>query len=240
MITDRIFNEDCLKGLASIPDKSIDLAILDPPYYFGDNMGPGGGMLGQRQHAKDIMANLNEPVNTGVLDECLRVLKSPNIYIWCNKTQLGGYISYFEAKGCNTDLLAWHKNNPMPATSNHYLPDTEYCLFFRKNAKLYGDYNSLKKYWVTSSNIEDKKAWGHPTIKPLAIIQQLIKNSSQRGDIVLDPFLGSGTTALACKSLGRHYLGYEINPEYYKIAQARLKTVSVTLADWLAPEGAIQ
>ena len=53
---------------------------------------------------------------------------------------------------------------------------------------------------------------------------------------MLDPFMGSGTTAVACKSLGRHYLGYEINPEYYQIAQARLKSVSVTLADWL--EGA--
>lgn len=236
MITDIIYNEDCLKGLAEIPDASIDLVIMDPPYYFGGDTGLGGGMLGKRQHTKKIMETLNEPVNTAILDECLRVLKSPNIYIWCNKTQLGAYISYFEQKGCNTDLLAWHKNNPMPATSNHYLPDTEYCLFFRKSAKLYGDYNSLKKYWVTTSNIEDKKTWGHPTIKPLSIIQQLIKNSSRGGDIVLDPFMGSGTTAVACKSLGRHYLGYEINPEYYQIAQARLKSVSVTLADWL--EGA--
>lgn len=238
MITDRIFNEDCLKGLASIPDKSIDLAILDPPYYFGENT-KGASHFGNRPVYHEI-ANINGMVNEDVLNEVMRVLKTPNLYIWCNKKQLGPYISYFEGHGCLTDLLTWHKTNPTPATSNNYIADTEYCLFFRKNARLYGDYDSLKKYWITPVNITDKKAWGHPTIKPLSIIQQLIKNSTRGGDIVLDPYLGSGTTALACKSLGRHYLGYEINPDYFKIAQARLKTVSVTLADWLAPEGAIQ
>ena len=235
---DAIYNEDCLKGLASIPDKSIDLAILDPPYYFGENV-KGAGHFGDRPVYHEI-AHINGQINEPVLNEVMRVLKAPNLYIWCNKKQLGPYISYFEGRGCLTDLLTWHKTNPTPAISNNYISDTEYCLFFRKNAKLYGNYDSLRKYWITSVNVTDKKAWGHPTIKPLSIIQQLIKNSTRGGDVVLDPFLGSGTTALACKSLGRHYLGYEINPEYYKIAQARLKTVSVTLADWLAPEGAIQ
>ena len=238
MIRDQIFNEDCLKGLARIPDSSIDLIIMDPPYYFGENA-KGAGHFGDRQVYQEI-GDINEKVNTDVLDEVLRVLKTPNVYIWCNKKQIGQYITYFEARGCFTDILTWHKTNPTPAISNNYLSDTEYCLFFRKNAKLYGDYISLKKYWITPVNIADKKAWGHPTIKPLSIIQQLIKNSSREGDIVLDPFLGSGTTALACKSLGRHYLGYEINPDYYRIAQARLKSVSVTLADWLVSEEAIQ
>lgn len=231
MIYNQIFNEDCLKGLASVPDNSIDLAILDPPYYFGSKC-KGAGHFGNRPVYAEI-DELNEKVNLDVIKEVMRVLKTPNLYIWCNKKQLGTYISYFEAQGCLTDLLTWHKTNPTPATCNNYVSDTEYCLFFRKDAKLYGDYASLKKYWITPVNITDKKAWGHPTIKPLQIIQQLIKNSTRGGDIVLDPYLGSGTTALACKTLGRNYLGYEINPDYYKIAQARLKSVSVTLADYL-------
>ena len=179
MMIDRIYNEDCLKGLAQIPDASIDLVIMDPPYYFG-NSAKGAGLFGNRQVYQDI-ENLNEKVNTDVLDEVIRVLKTPNIYIWCNKKQLGPYIAYFEGEGCITDLLTWHKSNPTPAISNNYLTDTEYCLFFRKKAKLYGDYDSLKKYWITPVNIQDKKTWGHPTIKPLSIIQQLIKNSTRGG-----------------------------------------------------------
>lgn len=176
---------------------------------------------------------MNEKVNTDVLDQCLRVLKTPNLYIWCNKTQLGGYISYFESKGCATDLLTWHKNNPMPAICNHYLPDTEYCLFFRKQAPLFGTYRTMRKYWITGINTKDKARYGHPTIKPLEIIKQLVINSTQKGAVVIDPYLGSGTTAVACKTLGRDYIGFEINPKYYQIAQARLSEVKTSLDDYI-------
>lgn len=224
----KIYNMDCLDGLKKLPDKCADLIIMDPPYFFGEDAGPGGGMLGQRPHTKEVMA-MNEPVNTAVLDQCLRVLKTPNLYIWCNKTQIGGYISYFESKGCNTDLLTWHKNNPMPAISNHYLPDTEYCLFFSKGAQLYGNYKTMRKYWITDINVKDKRKYGHPTIKPLEIIRLLIQNSTLGGGLVIDPYLGSGTSAVACKTLGRDYIGFEINPEYYQIANARLSEVKTTL-----------
>ena len=221
MKANTIYNMDCLDGLRQLPDKCVDLIISDPPYYFGENF-KGAGRFGDRQNYKDI-EELNEPLNYEVLDECLRVLKAPNIYIWTNKTQLGAYISYFEGKGCKTDLLTWHKNNPTPATSNNYLSDTEYCLFFRNGARLYGTYKTKKKYWVTSTNQKEKAKYGHPTIKPLEIIKQLVINSSQGGGLVIDPYMGSGTTALACKILGRQYIGYEINPEYVKLAEARLK-----------------
>ena len=69
----------------------------------------------------------------------------------------------------------------------------------------------------------DKKEYPHPTIKPLNIVKTLIGNSSKPGDIVLDPFLGSGTTAVACTELGRQYLGYELNGEYYEVAQRRIQ-----------------
>lgn len=228
----QIKNIDCLEGLRQLPDKYADLVIMDPPYYFGPDAGPGGGMLGRRPHTKEVMA-MNEQINTEVLDQCLRVLKQPNLYIWCNKTQVGGYISYFESKGSTTDILTWHKNNPMPAISNHYLPDTEYCLFFRRGAPLYGTYRTMHKYWITDINTNDKRKYGHPTIKPLEIIKQLITNSTQRGGVVIDPYLGSGTTAVACKILGRDCVGYEINPDYYRIAENRLKEVETSLYDFM-------
>lgn len=221
MKIDTIYNEDCLKGLRELPDNCADLIIADPPYYFGDNF-KGAGSFGKRQNYRDI-EELNEPINYEVLEECLRVLKAPNIYIWTNKTQIGAYISFFEGKGCKTDVLTWHKNNPTPATSNNYLADTEYCLFFRKGARLYGTYETKKKYWITTTNKTDKEKYGHPTIKPLEIIKQLVINSSMGGGLVIDPYMGSGTTALACKILGRRYIGYEINPEYCELAERRLK-----------------
>lgn len=70
--------------------------------------------------------------------------------------------------------------------------------------------------------MRDKKHFLHPTIKPLKIIKNIVGNSSKEGDIVLDPFIGSGTTAVACKELGRHYIGFEINPKWVKIAKDRL------------------
>ncbi len=223
MKTDTIYNKDCLEGLKELPDNSVDLIIADPPYYFGKNF-KGAGSFGHRQNYRDI-EELNEPINYEVLDQCIRVLKNPNIYIWTNRTQIGAYISYFEGKGCSTDILTWHKNNPTPATSNNYLSDTEYCLFFRKNARLYGTYETKKKYWITSTNQKEKAKYEHPTIKPLEIIKQLVINSSQGGGLVIDPYMGSGTTALACKILGRQYIGFEINPDYCKLAERRLHDV---------------
>lgn len=150
-------------------------------------------------------------------------MKVPNIYLWCNKNQLRQYIDFFEDKGCTTDLLTWHKTNPVPTCNAKYLSDTEYCLFFRADSPYFGGYYETKhKYWVTQTNKKDKEQYGHPTIKPIEIIRNLIINSSKEGDIVLDPFMGSGTTAVAAKQLNRHFIGYEIDKTYYETALRRI------------------
>ena len=125
--------------------------------------------------------------------------------------------------GCKTELLSWHKTNPVPTCNNKYLSDTEYLLFFReKGVKIFGSYETKKKYYVTPTNKSDKDKYEHPTIKPLEIIQNLILNSSQEGDVVLDPFLGSGTTAVAAVNTNRHYIGFELDEKYFDIACQRL------------------
>ena len=94
---------------------------------------------------------------------------------------------------------------------------------FRENGcKIYGSYETKRKWYVSETNKADKDKWGHPTIKPLNIIKNIIENSSQKGDIVLDCFMGSGTTGIACKQLGRDFIGCEINPTYFKVAQERI------------------
>lgn len=219
---DYIKQGDCLELMKEIPDGSIDLVVTDPPYLM--NCGNRGGAFGRdkRKYHSEIDP-LTDNFNLEVLNELVRIMKKVNIYIWCSKDQLRQYIDFFENLYCKTELLTWHKTNPVPTCNNKYLSDTEYLLFFReKGVKIFGSYETKKKYYVTPTNKADKDLYGHPTIKPLDIIQNLIINSSQENDIVLDPFLGSGTTAVAAVNTGRHYIGFELNPQYFDIACQRL------------------
>lgn len=158
-----------------------------------------------------------------ILDELCRVMKKINIYVWCNKNQLRQLIDYFDDKGCNIDLLTWNKTNPIPTCNNTYLSDIEYCVFARESGvPVYGTVATKSKWFTTPCNTDDKKLYKHPTIKPLERIKQYIINSSVEGGVVLDCFLGSGTTAVAAKELKRQYIGFELNPTFYQIASDRL------------------
>lgn len=176
-----LYNRDCYDFIKTVPDNSVDLVIIDPPYEF-DAHG-GGGAFGSKKKAY-----LNVLENTGmtkgfdfkILDELVRVLKKINIYIWCSKRQISQYLNYF--KDYNLEILTWHKSNPLPACNNTYLSDTEYILFFReKGVPIYGNYETKRKFYISPINKEDKKLYSHPTIKPLNIIENLIINSSLQG-----------------------------------------------------------
>jgi len=238
---------DCLSLLKNIPDNSVDLVITDPPYEF--ICGGQGGSFGNESRsyhreyinlAKSNYEKLqsidsrkveqmskfkmySDGFDFKVLDECCRVLKAINIYVWCSKAQVRKLLEYFENKGCTTDILTWHKTNPIPTCCNTYLSDTEYLIFAKqKGVKVGGRYETKRKYYVSEINVDDKKKWKHPTIKPLNIIENLIINSSQEGEVVLDCFMGSGTTGVACKNLNRKFIGMELNEEYYNIACERI------------------
>lgn len=221
MELDTIYNKDCIEGLKELPDNSIDLVVMDPPY---DLLKSGGGAFGyaNRQYHSQI-----ETMSGGITNDILKMIlskcKKVNAYIWCNKRQLRQYFDYLDDNGYMIDLLTWHKTNPTPSCGNKYLSDTEYLIYTReKGVKLYGTYETKRKWYVSSLNTADKKKYGHPTVKPLEIIKNLITNSSRGGDLVLDPFMGSGTTAVAAKLLGRHYVGFEINSDYHRIAEERV------------------
>ena len=221
----KLIQGDCLEELKNIADKSVDLVVIDPPYQIV--AGGSGGCFGadkRTYHAE--VKTLSDGIANNVLDELARVMKKINIYIWCNKNQLKQYINYFEDLGCTTDLITWHKTNPVPTCNNKYLSDTEYILFFReKGAKIYGSYETKKKYYVTTTNKEDKKKYNHPTIKPLNIIKNLIINSSNENEVVLDCFMGSGTTGVACKELNREFIGIELDEKYFNMAKERIESI---------------
>ena len=220
---DKIYNMDCLEGMKMIPDGTIDLCVTDPPYLIETQ---GGGIYTQedKQYIKGLN-DIKDGFRTEILDELCRVMKRINIYIFCSQKQIIPLTDYFVTKrGCNWNLLSWHKDNPVPACGNKYLTDTEYLLFFRqKGVKLYGNFDTKRTWFNTPLNQSDKKKWGHPTIKPLGIVRTLVFNSSVEGQTVLDPFMGSGTTAIACIKEKRHFIGFEKDETYWKKSVERVK-----------------
>lgn len=179
-LIDEIINVDCMVGLKDIPDGSVDLIIMDPPYEIGTS---GGGSFGSAKKSYySELTPISNGISNDVLDCLMPKMKAINCYIWCNKYQLRQLIDYFDDIKCNIDLLTWHKTNPVPTCNNKYLSDTEYLIFAREQGvRVYGSYETKRKWYVNGLNIRDKKEFGHPTIKPLEIIKNLILNSSRGG-----------------------------------------------------------
>ena len=185
------------------------------------------GVWNRKEESRNEIKKISSGFNYELLEELDRIMKKINIYIWCSKHQVEPLLKHYLDKDCNIEILTWHKTNPLPTMNNTYANDTEYCIFAReKGVNLYGDYETKRKYYVTSINKEDKELYNHPTIKPLNIIKNLIINSSLENEIVLDCFCGSGTTCVAAKELNRKYIGFEIDEEYYKIASNRINGIT--------------
>lgn len=218
---------DSYELIKQVPDKSIDLIITDPPYDIGNTTAGGGSALSRSiQGMNDELAEngLTSGIRESMLEEFMRVMKVPNIYIWCNGAMVYPLLHFFVGKhNCKYDILLWQKSNATPLFNNKYLTDKEYCLYFRKGGyccpKNYGDAQTIFRQAI---NVTDKKLYGHPTMKPVSIIQTLVENSSHEGDIILDPFIGSGTTAVACKASGRSYIGVELSEKWHRVACNRL------------------
>lgn len=219
--TNEIYNIDCMEGLKLIDDNSIDLVIIDPPYLL--NINKVKNVSNMNRYANDLL-NLKDGFDLKVLDLLIQKMKKINIYIYCSKRQVKDLLNYFSNKNCNHEILTWHKQNPSPLINNNYLPDTEYILFFReKGVKLYGNYHTKRKYYISLTNKVDKQKYKHPTIKPLELIEYHIENSSKEGDLILDCFAGSGTTLVGAINKNRRYIGFEIDKNYYEIAKKRIE-----------------
>ena len=219
----RIYNLDCVEGMKKMPDKSIDLVVTDPPYLI-ETSGAGIYKQADKQYVKELN-DIKDGFSTDVLDELCRVMKHINCYFFCSQKQIMPLLDYFvRGKKCNWNLISWHKTNPVPACCNKYLTDTEFVLFCReKGVKIYGSFDTKRTWYASPLNQSDKKLYGHPTCKPIDIVKNFIINSSQEGAVVLDPFIGSGTTAVAAIKEKRHFIGMELNKEYYDIACERIK-----------------
>jgi len=186
------------------------------------------------------------------LDGCKRVLKlNGSIYISCTYHNIGEIIMSLKALGFTPrNIITWHKNNAMPSmTRRTFTHSCEYILFFSKGKKWIFNYSDIKKInpdkakdgsekqmrdlWIIpvcqgKERIKDKTGRAaHPTQKPESLLERIIRASSNKGSVVLDPFLGSATTAVVAKKLGRKWIGIESETKYIKIAKGRLKNIKV-------------
>jgi DNA modification methylase len=219
---------DAYELIKEIPDKSIDLIVTDPPYLIENTQGGKCNDLGksiQNMNNQLQQGEFTESIDEKILEDFVRICKNINIYIWCNHKQIPMYLDFFVTKhNCKFDIIIWNKTNATPLFNNKYLNDKEYCLYFRKNAYCNPqNYEEAKTVYCLPINRKDKDNFNHPTIKPLEIISNLVKNSSRENDTVLDCFMGSGTTGVACKQLKRNFIGFEIDEEYFRIAGQRIK-----------------
>ena len=213
---------DCLELMKDIPDGSVDLVLTDPPYMI-ETVGSGIYKRADKQYVKEL-DGIKDGFDEKVLDEICRVMKKINVYFFCSQNQIVPLVDYFvKKKNCNWNILSWHKSNPVPACWNKYLTDTEFILFFReKGVKIYGEYETKFTYYVTPLNQKDKKQYEHPTIKPIKILQNLIVNSTLENSVVLDCFMGSGSTGVACVNTNRRFIGIELDDKYFEIAKQRI------------------
>lgn len=225
-----IYHLDSFVGMKQMIEQGmkVDLILTDPPYDIPNTKAGGHSPLAKSiQMAFDELANEN--LTKGITLEFLELMTALqdkiNIYIWCNGKQIPFYLDYFVKKiKCKYDILIWNKTNAMPTFCNKYLTDKEYVLYFRKGGFCNpGCYEDAKTVYFAPINAKDKKKYGHPTIKPLNFIMRMIKNSTKEGELVLDPFAGSGTTAVAAKILNRKYIAFEIEKKFYDVGISRLK-----------------
>lgn len=217
---------DCLEIMKQIPDKSIDLVVTDPPYKLVAGGCTKGGMANsgifsrnKRAVKRGTVFDCNEVSFSEWLPEIFRVLKhSAHCYIMINGRNL-----FHLQQECNKagfkyqNLLVWDKRHLTP--NKWYMNQCEFILMLRKG-KAKNIHNMGTSTLFSIPSIVGRKK--HPTEKPVELLQILIENSSETEDIVLDPFMGAGSTGVACVNIGRNFIGIELDKQYFDIAEKRI------------------
>lgn len=226
---------NAIELIKSIPDESIDLVATDPPY----RVTPRGsketdrGMFAKKLNAQGKVFAKNDVKITDFASELYRVLKEQtHCYVMCNQTNLQSYLNELTRVGFKvTRVLVWDKGNKI--NNQFYMGQVEFIIFCRKGKAKQVNNCGISEI-ISIPNKKTKRKDGtnyHDTEKPVALMQLLIEQSTEVGDIVLDPFLGIGTTAVACVKSGRNFIGYELDTEYYAIAVMRLNKLKEKFND---------
>lgn len=223
----KLINDDCLNAMKDIPDNSIDLIVTDPPYKTTSrgNAGNSGGMLQKKINMQGKVFLHNDIKVIEYIPELYRVLKEgKHCYIMTNNVNLQEILNVATSCGFKfIKSLIWNKGNKI--MGQYYMSQYEYILFFRKGKGIKIN-NCGTSDILSIPNKKQKNKNGknlHDTEKPIDLMKILIENSSNENDIVLDSFMGIGSTGIACKRLNRNFIGIELDEEYFKIAKDRIE-----------------
>ena len=212
METNRIYNEDCLEGMKSIPEKSVNITLTDIPYGVVNRESNGLRNL-DKENADVFNIDMDE-----LLSEIHRVTEG-QIIIFCAKEQFSEIYKFFANKKGTTRSIIWQKTNPSPMNGQHvYLSGVEHAVWFKPRGRKV--FNAHCKNTVFTYSNGSRKI--HPTQKHIELFKELITDNSSEKEIVFDPFMGSGTTAVAAIDTGRNYLGFELDEEYHKLSEHRI------------------
>jgi len=211
-----------IEGMEKLPDKSFDVVIADPPYGISRELNCKNKKLG-----RTAKLNFNfgkwDKFDITWFNEALKKTKGW-IITFCAKKDIGKYWEILEKEGfIAIDSIAWIKPDPLPLNAKSRFINAWEALVVGKRPGAYFGSN----YCPGVFNYQAPKGKNrfHPTQKPLKLIKQLIEITSPEKGLILDPFMGSGTTAVACKELSRDFIGFEIEKEYCNKANERLQNI---------------
>lgn len=245
--TDHILEEDCVAAMASLPDACIDMIFADPPYNLqlgGDLFRPEGSRVDAVDDEWDKFDTFAayDAFTRAWLNEARRILK-PNGTLWV----IGSYHNIFRVGAALQDEgfwilndIVWRKANPMPNFRGTRFTNAHETMIWAANsekAKYTFNYKTMKSLndelqmrsdWLIpicagQERIKDGGKKAHPTQKPEALLYRVMLASTKPGDVVLDPFFGTGTTGAVARRLGRHWLGIEREKRYCRVAHERIE-----------------
>ena len=238
-----IHNEDCLRTLARMLNDSVHLVITSPPYNM--NLRIRNGKYCSRQIVPEISTKYadfadNMPIDdyynfhSKVLKELLRVsgLVFYNVAI-VTGSKRAVFKMIGEFSECLKDIIVWDKGHGQPAMQNQVLNTrSELILVFEKDYPISRQFRksgtfkrgTLENLWTHQRAVRKHDKY-HGATFPKSLVAEILENFSRPGDIVYDPFMGSGTTAVAAQEMNRQYLGSEISADYIKIAEERIAVI---------------
>ena len=220
MELNRIYNGDCIEGMENMPSESVDLIVTDPPYLISYKT----NYRKDKSHkfGKEI-ANDNDPyVIAEYIKECHRIMKDNTaMYMFCSFDKVDFFKQELEKYFKVKNMIVWVKNNHTAGDLKAQFGKKYELVFLVNKGRALFNGKRLTDVWEFDRVVGNNQL--HQNQKPLELIEQCITKHSNVGDVVFDGFMGSGTTAIACINTNRNYIGFELDEEYYKVAEQRIE-----------------